>query len=388
MEIYDTVFNAELGENINIRTQFGSDSGLAHFEAITTDGLNGNSKLITNRAYYYSVTAYGYNPDGIPKTLESSPRYLTVRPEVPNTVVVGDNTAAAGDVITTAHTGPSQGTVDVVVVDASQMTGDSYTVTMDDVMPDGTVAVNWTLTNDMTGVALITNNPVVGGVNTASGVNVGPGGTPVVEGIQILVNGPQEDLLSVEEYTAPWKDINELRDTSVSYLPPSLGRTGYILENIAGVAYDGATTASDFDRFNYWESDDVELDFSTPSVAWDYYWEWTAGMVPFSSYRHNFRTGEKEQMYSSYYDSNQNYTFEIDGSIWTGPIYGRASWEPVYAFVGLVATPYDPTKEAQYLAEDNLGVSGGCGWASFSTCDNTTTSGGSIAYPFLTSAFY
>ena len=237
-EIYDTVFNAELGENINIRTQFGSDSGLAHFESITTDGLNGNSKLITNRAYYYSVTAYGYNADGIPKTLESSPRYLTVRPEVPNTAAVGDNTASAGDVISTVHTGPSQGSVDVIVVDASQMSGDSYTVTMDDAMPDGTVAVNWTLTNDMTGEVLIANNPVVGGVNTATGVEVGPGGTPVVEGIQLLVNGPQEDLLSVEEWTAPWKEANELRDNAVSYVPfASLGRTGYILENRAGVAY-------------------------------------------------------------------------------------------------------------------------------------------------------
>ena len=33
-EIYDTVFNAALGENINIRTQFGSDSGLAHFHPL------------------------------------------------------------------------------------------------------------------------------------------------------------------------------------------------------------------------------------------------------------------------------------------------------------------------------------------------------------------
>ena len=89
-EIYDTVFNASLGENINIRTQFGSDSGLAQFHAITTDGLNGNSKLTTNRAYNYAVTAYGYNADGIPKTLESSPVYLTVRPEVPNTMAAGE----------------------------------------------------------------------------------------------------------------------------------------------------------------------------------------------------------------------------------------------------------------------------------------------------------
>ena len=103
-EIYDTVFNAALGENINIRTQFGSDSGLARFHTITSDGLNGNSTLITNRAYYFSVTAYGYNADGIPKTLESSPRYLTVRPEVPNTVAVGENTAAQPEMLSQLFT--------------------------------------------------------------------------------------------------------------------------------------------------------------------------------------------------------------------------------------------------------------------------------------------
>ncbi len=387
-EIYDTVFNAELGENINIRTQFGSDSGLAHFESITTDGLNGNSKLITNRAYYYSVTAYGYNADGIPKTLESSPRYLTVRPEVPNTAAVGDNTASAGDVITTVHTGPSQGSVDVVVVDAAQMTGDSYTVTMDDAMPDGTVAVNWTLTNDMTGEVLIANNAVVGGVNTATGVEVGPGGTPVVEGIQLLVNGPQEDLLSVEEWTAPWKEANELRDNAVSYVPfASLGRTGYILENRAGVAYSPPFNR-DFDRFNYWESDDVELDFSTESLGWDYIYEWTTGMLPFSAFRHNFATGEKEQMYAGHWDRNFSLAFEIDASYWTGPVYGADGWEPIYCFVGMVATPYDPTKIAQYIAEDDLTTSGGCGWGSGGSCDNVTTSGAGIGYPYMTATMF
>ena len=387
-EIYDTVFNAELGENINIRTQFGSDSGLAHFEAITTDGLNGNSKLITNRSYYFSVTAYGYNADGIPKTLESSPRYLTVRPEVPNTMTPGETTASAGDLIATVHTGPSQGSVDVVVVDASQMTGDSYTVTMDDAMPDGTVAVNWTLTNDMTGEVLIANNPVVGGVNTATGVEVGPGGTPVVEGVQLLVNGPQEDLLSVEEWTAPWKDANELRDPAVSYVPfASLGRTGYILENRAGVAYSPPYNR-DFDRFNYWESDDVELDFSTESLGWDYIYEWTTGMLPFSAFRHNFATGAKEQMYAGHWDRNLSLDFEIDASYWVGPVYGADGWEPIYCFVGMVATPYDPTKVAQYIAEDDLTTSGGCGWASGGSCDNVTTSGAGIGYPYMTATMF
>ena len=391
-EIYDTVFNAELGENISIRTQFGSDSGLAHFESITTDGLNGNSKLITNRSYYYSVTAYGYNADGIPKTLESSPSYLTVRPEVPNTMVAGDNTASAGDVIATEHIGPSQGSVDVIVVDASQLTGDSYTVSMDDVMPDGTVAVNWTLTNDNSGAVLIANNPVVGGVNTATGVEVGPGGTPVVEGVQLLVNGPQEDLLSVSEWDHGWKENDVLRDPAVSYVPwASLGRTGYIIENRAGLHYS-APYNRDFDRFNYWESDDVELDFSTPSVGWDYLYEWTNGMVPFSAYRHNFATGNKEQIYAGYWDYDGDFTMNLGGfsghsSGGVGPVYGALAWEPIYCFVGMVALPYDPAKEAQYLAEDDLTTSGGCGWAS-GGCDNTTTSGAQITYPYMTATLF
>ena len=387
-EIYDTVFDAGLGENINIRTQFGSDSGLSHFESITTDGLNGNSKLITNRSYYYSVTAYGYNADGIPKTLESSPSYLTVRPEVPNTVTAGENTASAGDLIATVHTGPSQGSVDVVVVDASQLTGDDYTVTMDDVMPDGTVAVNWTLTNDNTGAVLIANNPVVGGVNTATGVEVGPGGTPVVEGVQLLVNGPQEDLLSVSEWDHGWKENQVLRDPAVSYVPwASLGRTGYIIENRAGLHYS-APYNRDFDRFNYWESDDVELDFSTPSLGYDYLAEWVNGYAPFSAYRHNFATGNKEQIFAGWWETDGDYQLSIHDGRWAGPIYGAPGWEPIYCFVGMVATPYDPAKEAQYIAEDDLTTSGGCGWGSGGSCDNTTTSGAGIGYPYMTATMF
>ncbi|MBT4316781.1 MAG: T9SS type A sorting domain-containing protein, partial [Candidatus Marinimicrobia bacterium] len=387
-EIYDTVFNAELGENISIRTQFGSDSGLAHFESITTDGLNGNSKLITNRSYYYGVTAYGYNASGIPKTLESSPVVLTVRPEVPNTFAAGDNTASAGDIITTVHVGPSQGSVDVVVVDASAMTGDTYTVTMDDAMPDGTVAVNWSLTNDMTGEVLIANNAVVGGVNTATGVEVGPGGTPVVEGIQLLVNGPQEDLLSVSEWDHGWKENLVQRDPAVSYVPfASLGRTGYILENRAGVPY-AAPYTRDFDRFNYWESDDVELDFSTPSLGYDYLSESINGYVSWSTYRHNFATGNKEQMFSSYWDYNGTGTHDLEGEYWISPVYGKNSFEPIYAFVGNPGSHYDPAKEAQYISENSITASGGCGWGSGGSCTATTTSGAGIGYPYMTATLF
>ena len=350
--------------------------------------MNNNSKLITNREYYFTVTAYGYNADGIPKTLESSATYLSVRPEVPNTYSSGENTASAGDMFTADHTGPSQGSVDVVIINPADLTGDSYTLSMDDAMPDGTVAVNWTITNDNTGDVLVANNPVVGGVNTATGVVVGPGGTPVVEGFQVLVNGPQEDLLSVSEWDHGWKENGVLRDPAVSYVPwASLGRTGYIIENRAGVHYS-APYNRDFDRFNYWESDDVELDFSTPSIGWDYIMEWVNGWVPFSAYRHNFATGQKEQIYAGYwdYDGNGDYEDTIGGGYWAGPVYGANAWEPIYCFVGHIASPYDPAKEAQYIADDNLITSGGCGWAY--VCDNYTTSGATITYPYMTATLF
>ena len=396
-EIYDTVFDAGLGEQINIRTQFGSDNGLQHFEAITTDGLSGNSKLITNRSYYYAVTAYGYNADGIPKTLESNPAVLTVRPEVPNTASAGANTASAGDIITTEHTGPSQGSVDVVVVDASALTGDSYTVTMDDVMPDGTVAVNWSLTNDMTGELLIANNPVVGGVNTATGLEVGPGGTPIVEGIQLLVNGPQEDLMSVSEWDHGWKENQVLRDPAVSYVPwASLGRTGYIIENRAGRAYGAGDYGRDFDRFDYWESDDVELDFSTPSIGWEYYDEFVNGYVPFSAYRHNFANGQKEQLYAGWWDSNFDGVLSNNGAAdWDGPVYGQGNgaFEPLYIHAGYdvdgdgAVNHYDAALESSYIATDFLYSSGGCGFGW--VCPGAvTTSGADINYPYMTATLF
>jgi hypothetical protein len=276
------------------------------------------------------------------------------------------------------------------------MTGDSYTVTMDDVMPDGTVAVNWTLTNDMTGEVLIANNPVVGGVKTTTGLMVGPGGTPVVEGFQLLVNGPQEDLMSVSEWDHGWKENQVLRDNAVSYVPfASLGRTGFIVENRAGVAYS-APYNRDFDRFNYWESDDIELDFSTPSLGWEYYDEYINGYMPFSAYRHNFANGQKEQLYAGWWDSNFDGVLTNNGAAdWDGPVYGQGNgaWEPLYIHAGYdvdgdgVVNHYDPALESQYIAQNDLMTSGGCGFGV--NCPGAvTTSGAPIQYPFMTATLF
>ena len=388
-EIIDTVFDTQYNEYIARRVQFGSDSGLARHEVVSRDALNGNSKLITNRSYNFAVTAYGYNEFGVPKTFESNPKHFTMRPEQPNTMMMGDNSASPGDIVTADHDGPAQGYVEVTMVDPMSMTGDAYAVTFDDVFPDGTAGTNWTLTNTTTGEVLEANNPVMGGVNQLTGINVGVGGTPVFDGFQVAVYGPQEDLVAVEEWEHGWKENAVLRDTSVSYLPPSLGRTGYIIENRAGEAYMQPYNR-DFDRFNYWESDDVEIDFSVETLGWDYLSEAVNAYVPFAMYRHNFGTGTKDPLFAGYWESDgiAGWSNPGDGVRWSGPVYGAPAWEPIYSFVSWGGYDYGFLSDADYIAINNLANSGGCGWASSAYCDNVTTSGKQIYYPYVTATLF
>ena len=388
-EIIDTVFDTQYNEYIARRVQFGSDSGLARHEVVSRDALNGNSKLITNRSYNFAVTAYGYNEFGVPKTFESNPKHFTMRPEQPNTMMMGDNSAAPGDIVTADHDGPAQGYVEVTMVDPMSMTGDSYSVTFDDAFPDGTAGTNWTLTNTTTGEVLEANNPVMGGVNQLTGINVGVGGTPVFDGFQVAVYGPQEDLVAVEEWEHGWKENAVLRDTSVSYLPPSLGRTGYIIENRAGEAYMQPYNR-DFDRFNYWESDDVEIDFSVETLGWDYLSEAVNAYVPFAMYRHNFGTGTKDPLFAGYWESDgiAGWSNPGDGVRWSGPVYGAPAWEPIYSFVAWGGNHYGTLSDADYIAINSLANSGGCGWASSGYCDNVTTSGAWIYYPYVTATLF
>lgn len=127
-EIYDDVFDAKFGEIINRRVQFGSDSGIKRSIIIKKDALNNNVPLKTNRVYYFSVNAYGYNPYGIPKTLESSAKIMALRPQVLNTWEATDETGVYGTtVIEAEHTaGPSDGVARATVIDPTILTGDDY----------------------------------------------------------------------------------------------------------------------------------------------------------------------------------------------------------------------------------------------------------------------
>ena len=128
-EISDDVFDPGIGQTINKVVQHGSDSGIRRHVVITQDLILGGAPLKTNRSYYYSVTAYGYNEYGIPKTLESANAIFMVQPEVPNTWASGESTVAYGDQLASTHSvGGSDGTIVVKVVDPTKVTGDEYEV--------------------------------------------------------------------------------------------------------------------------------------------------------------------------------------------------------------------------------------------------------------------
>ena len=128
-EISDDVFDPDIGQTINKVVQHGSDSGIKRYVVITQDLISGGAPLKTNRSYYFSVTAYGYNEYGIPKTLESPNAIFKVQPQVPNTWSSGESTVAYGDQIASTHPeGGSDGTIVVKVVDPTKVTGDEYEV--------------------------------------------------------------------------------------------------------------------------------------------------------------------------------------------------------------------------------------------------------------------
>ena len=187
-EIYDNVFSASLGEVINIRTQFGSDSGIKRSLAVSKDALNDGIALKTNREYYFAVTSYGYNPYGIPKTLESPLSIMALRPQYPEGVLT-DSLTASGTVGTATHTsGASDGSVNATVVVSTAITGDDYVVTFSDTLPDGSKVINWSVTSG--GTVVSPNNTIQGGLDFATVKPVGTGANPIIDGLLFEVNGP------------------------------------------------------------------------------------------------------------------------------------------------------------------------------------------------------
>jgi len=197
--IEDVRYVEAYGANVLVPVQNGTDSGLEHSISISTDAIGGGVPLIDDRAYYYAVTSYGYGVSTEPHLLESTFRIFRVRPQQAVTV---NPVADAGDMFDVEHTTTtiiSDGSVDVSVVNPSKITGHDYTVTFDTMtfVPLDDPLVVWNLTDVTTGTVVLENQTVQGGIDAATGTELGSNGAVTADGLQITVNGPSNGIHGV-----------------------------------------------------------------------------------------------------------------------------------------------------------------------------------------------
>ncbi len=189
-EIKDDVFIESIGQTANIVVQKGSDSGIQRYLKVNVDALRGNAPFIANRQYYYAVSAYGYNPIGIPRTLESSLRPITI---IPQSQPLGSALRTAtgtrisfGDTLQTAHSGPSDGNALGVIVDPVSLTGSNYEIRFRRTA-GGTVYDIWKI--PATGAAVRVDSNRTNQSDVEGEFNY-----PIVEGVLFKVFGAAEDV--------------------------------------------------------------------------------------------------------------------------------------------------------------------------------------------------
>ncbi|MCK4530880.1 MAG: hypothetical protein KAU44_06855, partial [Candidatus Marinimicrobia bacterium] len=355
------------GEEVSVPICYGSDSGIERYIIIDWDYIN-NASLYEGSTYYFAVTAYNQNHDPgrlAEKAMESSMIILAVMMQEPL-----PGTALNAEILSDVDVdfvGVGDGQVAVTVVDPFAITGHDYSITFSYNADSSEVVFG--VTDETDGVMISSGNSQLASLTDK--------GAPLVDGLEIKVSGPAMGLKTIKEYDAD----GVLVDPRVSIIEYSLGSTGYILSNRGG-DYNQAPYFRDFDRFNQWGLDDLEIDFTESSVSWIYASDALLSAtekVPFSVYRYNFATGLKERLYVAIMESDA--TVAKGMGVWdtTGVdgLFHKPAWEPIYAYVG--PTSYDPAQEAAYIAAANLSSPpSNTGW----------TSTGDYWAPFLTATVF
>jgi len=182
--IFDMEFVVEEGVVIDHPVQFGTDSGIRRFIEITQDAWRGGA-LHNVFDYYWSVTAYSYDPEKTPKTLENAPEAITVAPQKPAGGY--EYPLDYAEILEVTHdAGASDGSVEPVVIDPRALTGHSYRVTFTE---DEGGNVLWHL-YDVTADAWVLQDQTN---------QTGDDDYPIVDGFQIKVAGPPQGVNTVYE---------------------------------------------------------------------------------------------------------------------------------------------------------------------------------------------
>jgi hypothetical protein len=211
--IVDTVFDIELGLNVQAIRQRGTDNGIVRFLERTSDTLRGGLPLANGQRYYYAVTAYGFSDTStaLSHASETTLQIITVIPQTTNPGVrIG---ADFGDAVTVVHdSGKSDGKAVITVVNPPVLTGKTYQVHFKNVQTAFAYGPDATDTRDTVVVPILHwylisgNDTLYNGVNQGTAVVIDPGDGnldpspppkfgddftyPTVDGFYITVKGP------------------------------------------------------------------------------------------------------------------------------------------------------------------------------------------------------
>ena len=168
--------------------------------------------------------------------MESPTNILTIRPQHGTTSGEAMSSADGTSSIAATHSaGASDGSVKVVVTDPSSVTGDDYSVTFR--LNDDETTLVWDVKNTSDGTTLISGNPIQGGVDMETMGAVGENANPIVEGLQVIVNGPPnefKDFYTTENAGGP---IAGYAGASADYYGyPGMGR-----DNLGAQQTNGST---------------------------------------------------------------------------------------------------------------------------------------------------
>jgi hypothetical protein len=361
--IWDQMFNQSIGALVEQPVQFGQDTGLTFKFQIEKDYIR-NVPLINARRYYFAVTGYAYNPDGVPKVLENEPVAVEVVPQRP--VLDVDYNAELGQEIPVEHaTGPSQGSVTVVVTDPSVLTGHDYQVsfyTLTSGPDSGKVA--WKLTDTTTGDDVMVDQTYQG-LDDAFGS---------VDGIQVKVSGPDPGVRDIVQVDA----AGEIIDSNVHHsLNANIDQDGV---PVFYIHIQGESGANWVDRLNWrgrMETEDYEFRFVddpategqvsvdawgsappyvlngyqngpagatvTDPAAYTMEFAETGGRVPFQAWKIDL-DGTETQVFFGILDDNGNGYWDAGGGN-TGP------WSPAGTNFERIYGTNQPYDEASILAD-------------------------------------
>lgn len=131
-KIFDLRFDPVDGVVTQKVVKFGSDSGIKRYISIKGDAFKSGAALLNGSKYYFSVTSYAIHEDteNIPRVLETAVESFEVIPQSPKPGV--DVPTNSGDEVVTIHQGTSNSSVDVAVVNPTELTGDEYEVYFDE----------------------------------------------------------------------------------------------------------------------------------------------------------------------------------------------------------------------------------------------------------------